>query len=67
MVGLLKNYKSNYLNYDSRSDTIEKNSQNEIKQNRTVLVDSGHTYNKSPVLSNCFLLEFFFINSAYPH
>ena len=35
---------------------------NEAKDN--CLMDSGNTYNKSPLLSNCFLLKFFFMNSA---
>ena len=35
---------------------------NEAKNN--CLIDSRNTYNKSPLLSNCFLLKFFFLNSA---
>ena len=35
---------------------------NEAKNN--CLMDSGNTYNKSPLFNNCFLLKFFFMNSA---
>ena len=30
-------------------------------------MDSGNTYDKIPLLSNCSLLKFFFMNSALLH
>ena len=54
----------NYLN-SSRSDAaLKRTHENEMKQNTTVLMDSGITYYKSPLLSHCFLLKFFFMNST---
>ena len=38
---------------------------NKAKDNS--LIDSGNTYNKILLLSSCFSLEFFFMNSALPH
>ena len=38
---------------------------NEAKNN--CLMNSGNTYNKSPLFSNCILLKFFFMNSALLH
>ena len=40
---------------------------NEAKSNYLIMMDSGNTYDRSSLLSNCFLLKFFFMNSALLH
>ena len=61
-----RDYNLNYLN-SSRSDAVEKDVMKHKKTTNNCLMDSGNTYNKSPLLSDCFLLRFVFINSALLH